>query len=151
MFIYPDFGHEGDATSQCTLHDSPAHNHFISTPTPKLRTRASMKFTIIKKLWSPSTVKISGASITEVAGDSHTHYGDIYLNKITSYAGNQLRSHYSTLYRILIMNRFSLANNLGLRFDGCRLRFPGARPSSSMSSWNTEGSFGQDRNVGQGW
>ena len=79
-----------------------------------------MKFTTIMKLLTPSTVKISGASITEVAGDSHTHYGDIY-NKISSHAGNQLRSHYPTSFRSLIVNRLSVANNLGLRFDGCRL------------------------------
>ena len=50
-----------------------------------------MKFAVVKKLLRPSTVKISGSSITEVAGDSHTHYGDI----ISNHAGNQLRSHYS--------------------------------------------------------
>jgi hypothetical protein len=39
----------------------------------------------------------------------------------------------------------------GSRFNGCRLQFPGTRSSSSMSSWNPEGSIGEDRNMGQRW
>ena len=48
---------------------------------PLVATR-DMKFTILKKLFKPSTVNISASPIIDVAGDSHdhTHYhhGDIY-------------------------------------------------------------------------
>jgi len=53
-----------------------------------------MKRTSRKKLLS--TVKVSRSSFVKVAGDSHTHYGDVYnLNETSTYAGIQLRLYYS--------------------------------------------------------
>ena len=52
-----------------------------------------MKLTVLRKLFKPSTVNISGSPIIDVAGDSHMHYGsgDIYSIH-QSKAGKQLRS-----------------------------------------------------------
>ena len=77
----------------------------------------------LRRLFEPWTVNISGSSITDVAGDSHTHYGDVYtFNDISTQAGNQLRSHYSKVLQTLIeYSRFSLAHNLGPCFNGCSL------------------------------
>ena len=112
-----------------------------------------------KRFFGSSTVNISGSSFTDVAGDSHTHYGsgDIVVYKNIpiihpSQAGNQLRSYCSQGFRTLIMNtRLSLANHRRSCINGCRLQFPGARPSSSMPSWNEEGNVGGDRKMGQSW
>ena len=136
------------------------HSHLI----PYLRLHPAdtrnMNLTTFKRFLKPLTVNISGSSFTDVAGDSHTHYGsgDIVVYKNIpnihpSQAGNQQRSYcYKVGFRTLIMNtRLPLANNRGSCFNGCRLQFPGARPSSSMPSWNEEGSIGGDRKMGQGW
>ena len=116
----------------------------------------NMNLTTFKRFFGSSTVNISGSSIIDVAGDFHTHYGsrNIYKNISihTSQAGNQQRSYCSKGFRTLIINsRLSLANHRRSCFNGCRLQFPGARSSSSMPSWNEEGSVGGDRKMGQGW
>ena len=52
-----------------------------------------MKFTALKKLkklFKRSAVNISGSPIIDVAGNSHTHYGDIYKKLSIHRAGNQL-------------------------------------------------------------
>ena len=110
----------------------------------------NMKLTTLKKLLKPSTVNFSGSSITDVAGDIHAHYGDIHNTSIQ--AGNQLKLYCSKGFPTLIVDsRLSLANHRRSCFNGCRLQFPGARSSSSMPSWNSEGSIGGDRKMGQGW
>ena len=113
-----------------------------------------MNLTALKQIFGPPTVNVSGSSIIDVAGDSHTHYthnGDVY-NKISTHAGNQLKTHDWMVFPALTVNyRLSLANNLRLRLNGCRLQFTGARSSSSMSRRNTEESIEDDRYMGQGW
>jgi len=51
-----------------------------------------------KKPLRPSTVMVSRSSFIDVAGDSHTHYGDVnnlYEISECTHAGIQLRLYYS--------------------------------------------------------
>lgn len=93
-------------------------------------TLVTMAFSVLNMLFG-STINISGSSFTDVAGNSHTNYGDTY-NKNSIHEGSRLRSHHPKSLTS-IMNSLSLANNLEPCFDGCYLRFRGARPSFTMS------------------